>query len=94
MAPSLSDGTLMVTTHPPGSEALVWSSSVPIDSSVLTKMEHVAAQTQCPKLRVEIQEDSKSKLLLRVVTGMGTKRQTSKRLYICTLLSANILLPS
>lgn len=94
MAPSLSDGTLMVTTHPPGSEALVWSSSVLIDSSVLTKMEHVAAQTLCPQLRVEIQEeDGKSKLLLRV-TGMGTKRQTSRRLYICTLLSANILLPS
>lgn len=50
-----------------------------IHSSVLTEMEHVAAQTQCPQLRVEIQEHGKSKLLLRVI-GMGMKRQTSRRL--------------
>lgn len=82
----------MVTTHPPGSEARV-EQFCGDSHLVLTEMEHVAAQTQCPQLRVEIQEDSKSKLLLRVI-GMGTKRQTSRRLYICTLVSANILLPS
>lgn len=64
--------------HPPGSEALVRSSSVLIDSSVLTEMEHVAAQTQCPQLRVEIREDGKSKLLLRVI-GLGRKKANKQK---------------
>lgn len=83
MSPSLSDGH----HTPPGSEALVWSISVLIHSSVLTEMEHVAAQIQRPQLRVEIQDGWQKQITPESIWDGKEKANKQKALHLYSAIS-------
>lgn len=83
---------LMVTTHPLALRLLCGAFLYWFTAQCSQKWNMWQHRSSVLSSEWKFRMDGKSKSLLRVI-GMGRKRQTSRRLYICTLLSANILVP-